>query len=253
MSEQFPTKTIAIEVVSCTDEARIWEFNYWHDKTLVPALRNIRGVVGVSRYRDMLLDFGDFAAKCGPPKNAPTRYLNLYRLNSPDPWALMQQIKEHNRKKAEEDGIGFLKFFELTVWDFRLYRRSVRPLLRPETHLPDGMPEAFLLVTNSSIAGKELEHDDWWLNTHAHDLMEIPGYVQCSRYRSLNPSPAETEATTLNVYEIDSDTPRVTLMKNFEDDRNLRRPTGRTSGFARRGPNAPSTYARGVYEHWDPM
>jgi hypothetical protein len=250
MSELFPTKTLAVEVVSCTNDARIWEFNYWHDKVLLPALRSIRGVVGVYRYRDMLLDWGDHAANWSAPAGAPTRYLNLYRLNSPDPWALMQQIKEHNRKKAEADGIDFLKVFELTVWDFLYHRRTVRPLLRPETNLPDGMPEAFLLVTNSSVPGKEIDHDEWWLNTHSHDLMEIPGYVQCSRYRTLNRSPAENEANTLNIYEIDTDDVRATCMKNFEDDRKVRRPQGRFSGFTKRGPN---TYARGVYEHWDPM
>ncbi len=250
MSELFPTKTLAIEVVSCTDESRMWEFNYWHDRSLLPALRNIRGIVDVYRYRDMLIDWGDHADRWSAPKGAPTRYLNVYRINSGDPWGLMQEVKEHNKKKAEQDKIGFLKAFELTVWNFVFHRRSVRPPLRPETHLPDGMPEAFLLVTNSSVPGKEVEHDDWWLYTHSHDLMEIPGYVQCSRYRTLNPHPGENEANALNVYEIDSDDVRAVCMKNFDDDGKVRRPQGRYAGFTKRGPNS---YARGVYEHWDLM
>jgi hypothetical protein len=250
MSEMFPTKTIAIEVVSCTDNTKTWQFNFWHDRTLLPALRNIRGVANVYRYRDMLLDWAEHSPKWNAPPGAPTRYLNFYRLNTRDPWALMQEVREHNKKKAEEDHIDALKWFEITVWDFCSYRRTQRPLLRPETHLPDGMPEAFLLVTNSSVPGKEIEHDDWWLNTHAHDLMEIPGYVQCSRYRNLNPQPPETEANTLNIYEIEADDVRSVCMNNFEGDREIRRPQGRFSGFTKRGTD---TYARGVYQHWDPM
>ncbi|MFC2072645.1 hypothetical protein ACFLUU_08130 [Chloroflexota bacterium] len=250
MSELFPTKTIAIEVVGCTDDAKIWEFNYWFDKVRIPEISKIRGIVGIHRYRDMLLDFGDYTPNWSAPKGAPVRHLNLYRINSPDPWGLMQEIKKDNERRAEEDEINFLKVSELTVWEFILYRRTVQPLVRPETHLPDGMPEAFLLVNNSSVPGKELEHDDWWLNTHAHDLMEIPGYVQCSRYRSLNPKPDDNEATTCNIYEIDLDDVRTSVMKNFVDDSNVRRPQGRTSGFTKRG---PTTYARGVYQHWDLM
>ena len=83
--------------------------------------------------------------------------------------------------------------------------------------------------------------------------MEIPGYVQCSRFRTLNPHPPENEANTLNIYEIDADDVRAVCMNNFDGDRSVRRPQGRFSGFAMRGANSPNTYARGVYEHWDPM
>ncbi len=56
MSELFPTRTIAVEVVSCTNDSRMWEFNYWHDKALIPALRKIRGVAGVYRYHGLDVD-----------------------------------------------------------------------------------------------------------------------------------------------------------------------------------------------------
>ena len=249
MSELFPTKNIAIEVVGCTDPTKIWAFNYWHDKVLIPELKKIRGIPNVYRYRDTLIDWGEHNANWSTPAGAPTRYLNVYRIDWPDPWAIMQQVKEFNAKKAKEDKIDFLQVFELTVWDFCYYHRSIRPQLR-ETHLPDGMPEAVLLVTNSSVVGKEIDHDDWWLNTHSHDLMEIPGYVQCSRFHNLNPNRPENEANTLNVYEIDTDDVRASCMKNFTEDRSVRQPQGRFSGFTHRGPN---TYCRGVYEHWDPM
>ena len=252
MSEMFPSRTIAIEVIGCTDESRMWEFNWWYDRVHIPELRKTPGIVNISRYRDMIPDFGEMGAAFKAPAGQPVRHLTMYRINWPDPWGLMQKIKEDDKQRAKKGKmINCLKSYEVSVWDFIGYRRSVQPLQRPETRLPDGMPEAILLVFNISNPGRELEHDDWWQNTHAHDLLETPGIVQCSRFKNLNPKPADNEATKLNFYEIDSDDPVAVCKRIFSDDKNVRRPQGRMSPstLSRQAEN----YTRGLYQHWDLM
>jgi len=250
MSELFPTKTVAIEVLSCTDPSREGEFNRWYDKIHIPDLRETPGIVDVYRYRDMLPNLGEMGAVFQAPEGQPVRYLTIYRINSGDPWNLMQRIKEDDKKRAGEGRmIDCIKTYEVTVWDFIAYRRTVSPLQQPETRLPDGMPEALLLVFVATDPTEKLEHDDWWLFTHAHDLLETPGVVQCHRYWSLNPKPAEDEATALNVYEIDSDDPVAVLRRLLEDDRDIRRPQGRFVKAKRRG----KYHGRGIYQHWDIM
>lgn len=245
MSELFPAKTIAVEVVNCTDPSREGEFNYWYDKVKVPKLRQASGVVDVYRYRDILPDVGDVGKRFMAAEGQPTRYLTVYRLNDPDPWGAMQRINE-----AERDALpDFVQSTDLTVWDFVAYRRTVSPPPRPETRLPDGMPEAILLVYAGMDPARKTEHDDWWLYTHAHDLLETPGLVQCYRYLSLNPEPAERESNLLNIYEIDSDDPGTVLLRILEDDRDIRRVEGRFSSYSVK--TAP--HGSGLYRHWDLM
>jgi len=105
------------------------------------------------------------------------------------------------------------------------------------------------LVFISAEPARILDHDEWWLYAHAHDLLETPGLVQCHRYRSLKPKPAGDDATHLHIYEIDSDDPAAVVLKILEDDRDLRKPQGRMIS----GTNRAQPYSRGVYRHWDIM
>lgn len=250
MSELFPAKQIAIEILSCTDATREWEFNRWYDKVRIPNLRKISGIVDVYRYRDMLPKYtGGFGAAYVAPEGMPVRYVTLYRINTVDPWGLMQQIKQDDERETGKGTVmDIIKTHELTVWEFNAYRRSIAPPQRPETHLPDGMPEAVLLVFNSSRPGKNFEHDDWWQYTHSHDLLETPGMVQTERYRNLNPKMSEQDPTCLNIYEIDSPDPVAVCQRVFEDDKNIRRPQGRFSGFNLKA----ESFGPGLYQHWDP-
>jgi hypothetical protein len=247
MSELFPAKSIAVEVVSCTDPAREGDFNYWQDKVRIPFLRQAPGIVDVYRYRDLLPDLGDVGKRFMAAAGDTTRYLTLYRINDVDPWALMQRVKEDEQKNG-----GLLdcaEISDLTVWDFVAHRRTVSLLHGPETRLPDGMPKVILLVYAGMDPARKTEHDDWWLYTHAHDLLETPGLVQCSRYLSLNPEPLEREANLLNIYEIDADDPRAVLLSILEDDRAIRRVEGRFSSYSRK----TDPHGSGLYRHWDLM
>ena len=246
MSEIFPAKTIAIEVVQCTDQDRIKEFNLWYDKEHVPYLRTVDGVVDVYRYIDTCFDYGELGAKYTAPPGEPVRYLTVYRLNADDPWRLMQELKAAGGKSGFPD---YCKRGEVTVWDFVAVRQSLLPPVRPPVRLPDGMPESILLVFAGMDPAKKREHDDWWLYTHSHDLLELPGMTQCERFVSLDPSPGADDANLLNIYEFDCDDPGAAFVRILEDDKNIRRPQGRFSPYSRRTRN----HASGVYTHWDLM
>lgn len=263
MSELFPAKTIGIEVLTCTDPSREAEFNRWYDKVHIPVLRATPGIQSVHRYRDLQpenrLEFGDLLSTWAWPKeHGGNRYLTLYRIYSDDPWGLMQKVKKNDKKRAEQGKmIDCMKTWEVIVWGFYAYRKTVLPperQQRPSTNLPDGMPEALLLVPTRTVndpTSREAQ-DDWWLYTHSHDLCEYPGLVQAQRYHNLNPKPAEDEALSVNIYELDHDDLVALLAQICKDDRGIRRPQGRFLP----GPPGSSrvvSYARGLYQHWDIM
>jgi hypothetical protein len=266
MSELFPVKTFAIEVISCTDPTREGELNWWYDKVHIPTLRQIPGIQSVHRYRDMQpnldeKEFGVDATRYAFPKERGNRYLTWYRIYSDDPWGLMQKIKEDDKKKAEQGKmIDCMNSWELGVWSFYACRKSVLPLAkqqRPPTNLPDGMPEVIFVFGNIRAADPAFReaYDDYWLYTHSHDLCEYPGWVQANRYFSLNPKPAENEATAMNIYELDHDDPVVLLKQILRDDRDIRRPQGRFLVQSRGAPPTPQaiTSLAGLYQHWDIM
>src|ERR1035441_3322623 len=86
--------------------------------------------------------------------------------------------KENDTKQAAAGrAIDCMKSFEVSVWDFVACRHSLLPPLR-HTRLPDGMPEAMLLLFGGHDPARKVEHDDWWLYTHAHDLLETPARLQ---------------------------------------------------------------------------
>jgi hypothetical protein len=238
VSELLPTKTLALEYVDCTDPSREYEFNHWYNRVHVPDLLQTPGITSVHRYRNVAAEL----------REGQARYLTLYRINSEDPWGLMQRVTQQDNEARTEQGrmIDCVASRHLTVWDFLVYRRTVSPLLRPETHLPDGMPEAlFAVPTICTDSSREDEFYDWYLNTHFHDLLETPGLVQSHRYRSLKPQREEGDAQYLALYEIDSDDPGAVVRQILEDDRNVRIPQGRMITCIR------AAYGFATYRHID--
>jgi hypothetical protein len=251
MSELFPTKSIAIEVVSCTDPSKIRPFNRWFDQKFLVDLKATPGVVDVYRYLDIEPELGELAVgRMAPLPGSPTRYLNLYRIDSSDPWSVIQEVKSDNeRRRAAGELPQYLQLGETTVLDFVSMRHGVRPPVRPVTCLPDGMPEVVLVVFSGADPAREMEHNDWWLYAHSHDLLETPGMTQCERYRNLNPTRPDDEALFVNIYEFDADDPVGALRTILDDDEKVRKPQGRFSPF-----NRPcKAGASGLYRHWDAM
>jgi hypothetical protein len=251
MSEMFPAKSIAIETVSCTDPSKIRLFNRWFDQHYLPELKTTPGIIDVYRYLDVQPDLGDLAgSRFASAPGSPVRYVTLYRIDSEDPWAIMQQVKKDNeRRKSAGEFPEYFQSYETTVWDFVAVRQSVQAPVRPATRLPDGMPEVVLLVFSGVDPSRLTEHNDWWLYAHAHDLLETPGMTQCERYRNLDPARADDDALSMNIYEFDTDEPAAALMRILDDDEKVRKPQGRFSPF-----NRPcKQHASGLYRHWDVM
>lgn len=218
MSELFPTKTIALVYTDCTDGSREYEFNHWYNKVYIPDLLKVPGIDGIYRYRNTAAELREDQA----------RYLTLFRLHSSDPWRLAQEaiVQGDTESMKQDQMLDCVKIHRTTVWDFIAYRRTVSP--QPETHLPDGMPEAmFVVPTICTDPNREDEFRDWYLNTHFHDLLETPGVVQAHRYQSLNPEPRENEPRYLAIYEIASEDPTAVVRQILQDDRNIRIPQGR--------------------------
>lgn len=250
MSELFPARSIGVEVLHCSDQSRVKEFNRWYDKVHVPELKNTPGIRDVYRYLDLQADFGEAGARIMAAPGRPPRYLTIYRIDGSDPWEVMQRVKEDEARRADEGKLfDCMQSVEFTVWDFVACRHSVSTPIKPDSRLPDGMPEVILLLFGGMDPQHKAEHDDWWLYTHAHDLLETPGMRQCQRYVSLNPQPAEDEANVLNIYEFEADDPAAAVKRIIDEDLNIRRPQGRFSQYSK----AVKSNTSGVYRHWDLM
>jgi hypothetical protein len=233
MSELLPTKSIALDYHDCTDPAREYEFNHWYNRIHIPALEATPGIESVTRYRNTTDEL----------REGQTRYLTVYRISADDPWALMQQVAADDAKRATEGRmIDCLKVLRVTVWDFLVCRRSVSPPLRPETNLPDGMPEAiFIVPTLCNDPAREDEFCNWYLYTHFHDLLETPGVVQAHRYRTLDPNLPDGDPSYVALYEFDADDPAAVQRLILETDRDVRIPQGRMITCIR-APHGLATY-----------
>jgi len=159
----------------------------------------------------------------------------------------MQKVILDNKERAEQGRmIDCLKSYQIGVWDFIAMRNDIRPPQRPATRLPDGMPEALLVVpTICTDPAREKEFNDWYLNIHFHDLLETPGLVQAHRYRTLNPKPDEREARYMALYEIEADDPLTVVRQITGEDQTKRGPQGRMIDCMK------LRYASGTYEHID--
>ena len=249
MSELFPISKMAVEIICCPDRNKMSEFNVWYDKTCIPALRNIKGVVSVHRYVACDFDYGDITPDFFKVHmDRPKRFMTVYRINAQDPWSVCEEIKKVNDSLTNE----LINHLEFTLLDFYAVRKRVEPLLRAEKLLSDGMPEMILMIPNMDHV-RDLEAvDDWWVYTHANDLMKIPGYVQASRYHNITPTFTEGDPLAVNFYEIASDDPiHQPLIEAMTGDVK-RMALGRMLQLSSH-PEPHFTYMVGPFEHWDIM
>lgn len=60
-------------------------------------------------------------------------------------------------------------------------------------------------VSSRAVAGREDEYNDWYSGTHIHEVLALPGFLSCERFKR-NPvdgSPADFVA----LYEVEADDP----------------------------------------------
>lgn len=236
MSELFPTRNIILEYVGCTDPNREYEFNHWYNKIHIPKLKQIRGVADIYRYRNLAQEL----------REGQARYLTIYRIVANDSVSVALNIQK-TQQQMKESGhlIDCCQIYLITTWEFLTFRHTVLPI-QIRKYLPDGMPEAMLVVPSICTELKrEEEFNEWYLYTHHHDLLETPGLVQTHRYVNMNPRSTPEEGKYLALYEIDAESPGEVVRKIFEDDRNIRIPQGRMINCIK------ATYGFGTYQHID--
>lgn len=70
------------------------------------------------------------------------------------------------------------------------------------------MPKAVMIVwSDPSDPSREDEFNDWYNSTHAPDMMKVPGFVACTRYKvsDVQLGPVETPGSYVAYYEIETD------------------------------------------------
>ena len=64
----------------------------------------------------------------------------------------------------------------------------------------------YLVVFSNPVEGREDEYNDWYTNTHLHDVMKIPGFVAARRFKlSDGQLPVDTPYKYMAIYEIEAD------------------------------------------------
>ncbi len=71
-----------------------------------------------------------------------------------------------------------------------------------------------LKVTSKAIQGREGEYNQWYDNTHIHDVLSLPGFNACQRFQSLTPDDDGRTVFTA-VYEVETDNPEALLQSLF--------------------------------------
>jgi len=62
----------------------------------------------------------------------------------------------------------------------------------------------FVVLTNP-VPGKDAEYNDWYTNTHLHDLVKIPGIKSAQRFKIAPQSAKGATHQYLALYEIETD------------------------------------------------
>jgi len=245
MSECFPTKTIALEYISCADPSQEDAFNDWYNQVYIPAQQNNTEIRTISRYRsisDTLINVDQYQFMANKLQNDSTQYLTLYGLSPTLSWDHTQ----HTFRASEEFHalLNWADIHVVTVWDFLAYRRTILPSHHPETHLPDGMPETIMVMpTFCRDISRESEFNDWYFNTHFHDLLKTPGVLQASRFNNCNPNIDVGDPQYLAIYEMVSDDIPSVIQQIFLDDQHVRKPQGRMINCI------GISYGTGIYKH----
>ena len=78
----------------------------------------------------------------------------------------------------------------------------------------------YLQVTSKALPGREEEYDAWYENTHVGDVLALPGFLSCQRYRKLAAGTSEEQAF-VSMYEVETDDPNALLQLLFAESQNM--------------------------------
>ena len=101
---------IAVQT-NCTDPSREEEFNDWYDRTHVPEVLQVPGIVRMTRYENVT------------PGEQQAKFLALLEVEAEDIWEVTTALSE-NRDRAEKEG-RMTDLLELA--NGTIYRRISEP------------------------------------------------------------------------------------------------------------------------------
>jgi hypothetical protein len=84
-------KWLILVEVNCTDPGRVQELHAWYDKTHIPDLLHVPGIVRVTRYENVT------------PGEVRSRFLTLLEAEADDVWQVTTALQEDSAR-AEKEG-----------------------------------------------------------------------------------------------------------------------------------------------------
>lgn len=73
------------------------------------------------------------------------------------------------------------------------------------------MAKFLMVVTSGAKDGRDTEYNEWYDNTHIHEICAIPGVISGRRYDAAQITPNPQPAPYLAIYEIEAEDPGVVL------------------------------------------
>ena len=71
-----------------------------------------------------------------------------------------------------------------------------------------------LQVSSKAVPGREADYDEWYENTHMWEVLGLPGFLSCERFRRAGPG-AEGETEFVAQYAVETDDPAALLNALF--------------------------------------
>ena len=75
------------------------------------------------------------------------------------------------------------------------------------------MTRHLLMVSSRALPGRESDYDRWYEEVHAGEVLALPGFVACERFRRLAEDGGAGEFVAL--YEVETDDPPALLASLF--------------------------------------
>jgi hypothetical protein len=74
------------------------------------------------------------------------------------------------------------------------------------------MPHYKFVVFTQPTAGREDEYNEWYSNTHLHDVLSADGFVAAQRFKLVNVDlNSQSPSPYMAIYEVEADDPNAAL------------------------------------------
>ena len=73
-----------------------------------------------------------------------------------------------------------------------------------------------LVIFSRPVDGREAEYNDWYDNVHVGDVLAVPGFMACQRFKIANPEPSPKAFQYIAIYEIEASQPQEAMARLAE-------------------------------------